>query len=51
MFRLIENMHLTMNLTVMFYSVIACLVFGFISGVYPAWRMSRLQVVNALKAS
>jgi putative ABC transport system permease protein len=49
--QLIENMHLTMNLTVMFYSVIACLVFGFISGVYPAWRMSRLQVVNALKAS
>lgn len=48
---LIENMHLTLNLTVMFYSVIACLVFGFISGVYPAWRMSRMQVVNALKAS
>jgi putative ABC transport system permease protein len=49
--QLIENMNLTVNLTVMFYSVIACLVFGFISGVYPAWRMSSMQVVNALKAS
>lgn len=49
--RLIANVHLTMNLTIMLYSVIACLVFGFISGVYPAWRMSGMQVVNALKAS
>jgi putative ABC transport system permease protein len=49
--QLIANAHLSMNITVMFYSVIACLVFGFISGVYPAWRMSRMQVVNALKAS
>lgn len=49
--QLIANAHLSMNLNVMFYSVVACLVFGLISGVYPAWRMSRLQVVNALKAS
>ena len=47
---LISNLHLTMNLTVLFYSLIACLVFGLLSGVYPAWRMSRLHVVNALKA-
>jgi putative ABC transport system permease protein len=48
---LIANAHLSMNMTVMFYSVVACLAFGLLSGVYPAWRMSRLQVVNALKAS
>ena len=47
---LIENMHLTINLTVLVFSLVACLVFGLLSGVYPAWRMSRLQVVTALKA-
>jgi putative ABC transport system permease protein len=47
---LIANMHLSINLTVLYYSLLACLVFGLLSGVYPAWRMSRLQVVAALKA-
>ncbi len=47
---LIANMHLSVNLTVLFFSLIACLVFGLLSGVYPAWRMSRMQVVTALKA-
>lgn len=47
---LITNMQLTMNFTVLFYSLIACLFFGLISGVYPAWRMSKLNVVKALKA-
>ena len=47
----IPNGQLSINLTVVFYCVLACLVFGFISGVYPAWRMSRMQVVNALKAA
>ena len=47
---LIPNGSLGINLTVLFYILLACLVFGFISGVYPAWRMSRMQVVNALKA-
>ncbi len=47
---LIANIHLTVNLTVLFFSLLACLVFGLLSGVYPAWRMSRLQVVTALKA-
>jgi putative ABC transport system permease protein len=46
---LIPNMHLTINFTVLILSIVACLVFGFLSGVYPAWRMSRLQVVTALK--
>ncbi|WP_132051957.1 ABC transporter permease [Pseudocnuella soli] len=47
---MIANIHLTINFTVLLYSVIACIVFGLLSGVYPAWRMSRLQVVAALKA-
>lgn len=47
---LIANLHLTINFTVLICAIIACLVFGLLSGVYPAWRMSRLQVVTALKA-
>jgi putative ABC transport system permease protein len=47
----LPNAQLGINAVVLSYTVIACLVFGFISGVYPAWRMSRMQVVNALKAS
>lgn len=47
---LISNLHLTLNLRVLFYSLIACLFFGLLSGVYPAWRMSKLNVVTALKA-
>jgi putative ABC transport system permease protein len=46
----VSNMHLSINLTVLFYSLIACIFFGLISGVYPAWRMSKLNVVMALKA-
>ncbi|MFP5080202.1 ABC transporter permease [Pedobacter sp. JCM 36344] len=45
----ISNMKLSINFTVLFYSLIVCLFFGFISGVYPAWIMSRLNVVKALK--
>lgn len=48
---IIPHGHLYINMRVILYTVLACLVFGFISGVYPAWRMSRMQVVNALKAS
>jgi putative ABC transport system permease protein len=47
---MIANMHLSINLTVLFFSLLACLIFGLLSGVYPAWRMSRLQIVTALKA-
>jgi len=46
----ISNMRLSMNLTVFCYSLLACVFFGLISGVYPAWRMSKLNVVKALKA-
>ncbi|BAU55113.1 ABC transporter permease [Mucilaginibacter gotjawali] len=47
---LIPNLVLSVNLMVLFIGLIICLVFGLISGVYPAWRMSKLNVVTALKA-
>jgi putative ABC transport system permease protein len=46
---LIANLELTVNFTVLFIGILVCLVFGLISGVYPAWRMSKLNVVTALK--
>jgi len=47
---LIANLELSINFTVLFIGLLVCLVFGLISGVYPAWRMSKLNVVTALKA-
>jgi putative ABC transport system permease protein len=47
---LIANLQLSINFTVLFIALLACLVFGLLSGVYPAWRMSKLNVVTALKA-
>jgi len=46
----IDNLTLSVNVHVLLFGVFACLVFGLLSGVYPAWRMSRMQVVTALKA-
>ena len=47
---LIANLDLTINFTVLFCGLLVCLFFGLLSGVYPAWRMSKLNVVTALKA-
>jgi putative ABC transport system permease protein len=47
---LIPNLELSINFTVLFICLLVCLVFGLLSGVYPAWRMSKLNVVTALKA-
>jgi len=47
---LIPNLVLSLNSTVLFIALLICLVFGLLSGVYPAWRMSRMNVVDALKA-
>ncbi|RYY36300.1 MAG: FtsX-like permease family protein [Sphingobacteriaceae bacterium] len=47
---LIANLNLSVNFTVLAYAILICLFFGLLSGVYPAWRMSRLNVVTALKA-
>ncbi len=48
---LIDNVVLSLNVTVLFFALLTCLIFGLLSGVYPAWRMSKLNIVNALKAS
>jgi len=37
------------NLRIFGWGMLAAVVFGVISGVYPAWRMSRMQPVNALR--
>jgi putative ABC transport system permease protein len=41
--------HLTINLNIFFVSLLICLFFGFFSGVYPAYKMSRLKPVAALR--
>jgi putative ABC transport system permease protein len=40
-----------LNLRVFAYALGLALFFGFLSGVYPAWRMSRLHPVQALKGA
>ena len=47
---LIANLELSINFTVLSIGLLVCLFFGLLSGVYPAWRMSKLNVVTALKA-
>jgi putative ABC transport system permease protein len=47
---ILDGLHLTLNFTILLYGLLSCLVFGIISGVYPAWRMSKLNIVRALKA-
>lgn len=46
---LIPYGHFSLNLKVFFYSIIICLFFGLFSGVYPAFKMSRLHPVEALR--
>ncbi len=40
---------LTFNPKVFFWSLLICLLFGILSGLIPAFRMSRLSIINALK--
>jgi putative ABC transport system permease protein len=47
---LIAYIDLSFNWKVFLGAITVSLVFGLLSGVYPAWRMSKLQVVDALKA-
>jgi putative ABC transport system permease protein len=47
---LIPNLVLSINFTVLFIGLLICFFFGLLSGVFPAWRMSKLNVVTALKA-
>jgi putative ABC transport system permease protein len=40
---------LDVNFRIFGYGMLLAAAFGILSGVYPAWRMSRLQAVNALR--
>ena len=37
------------NVRIFFYGLLLAVLFGLLSGVYPAWRMSRIHAVNALR--
>jgi putative ABC transport system permease protein len=43
------NSPLHVNYFVLTCAILFSIVFGLLSGVYPAWRMSRMQAVDALK--
>ena len=48
---LIQYAHLRLNVRVFLYGLALALFFGVFSGVYPAWRMSRLHPVEALRGA
>lgn len=45
----VPDVHLSLNLRVFAWGMVLAVFFGVLSGVYPAWRMSRLHPVNALR--
>jgi putative ABC transport system permease protein len=45
----IPYLDLSLNYRIFLYGTATALVFGVLSGVYPAWKMSRLDPVAALK--
>jgi putative ABC transport system permease protein len=46
---LLPNAVFDVNLRIFGYGMFLAALFGVFSGVYPAWRMSRMQPVNALR--
>jgi len=48
---LIEYADLRLNYRIFFWGALLAVAFGLLSGVYPAWRMSRLHPVQALKGT
>ena len=49
--QLIPYLRLSINLPVMGYGLLITVFFGVLSGVIPAWKMSRLDPVHALKGA
>ena len=46
---IIPYANFTLNFRIFIYAILITLFFGLFSGVYPAWRMSRLKPVYALQ--
>ncbi|MBI3766163.1 MAG: FtsX-like permease family protein, partial [Ignavibacteriales bacterium] len=46
---LIQYAEFHLNIRIFLYAFACILFFGVLSGVYPAWKMSRMHPVNALK--
>lgn len=46
---IIPSEGLLLNYRILFSGLVICFLFGFIAGVLPAYRMSRLQIVESLK--
>jgi putative ABC transport system permease protein len=47
--RIIPHLQLHMNWRILYKSLIICIFFGFLSGVYPAYKMSRLHPAEVLR--
>ena len=47
----LENTRLSFSLPVFVSSLLIILFFGILSGIIPAWRMSKLQIAKALKVN
>jgi putative ABC transport system permease protein len=45
----IPDAQFSLNLRVFAWGMVMAVFFGILSGVYPAWKMSRLHPVNALR--
>jgi putative ABC transport system permease protein len=46
---LVPGIHFALNVPIFFYAMLTAVFFGVFSGAYPAWRMSRLNPVDALR--
>lgn len=49
--QLISYLKVDLNLAVFGWGMLIATVFGLVSGVLPAWKMSRLDPVHALKGA
>jgi putative ABC transport system permease protein len=47
--KVLGEVYLHFNFRVFIYSLVICIFFGILSGLIPAYRMSRIHIVNALK--